>query len=540
MAKKLMAILGASAYKEATYEFNIPGKHTELYTGFYSTAAVAKALFRDLNESDDCYVVVFLTKEARENNWENRVFNTKDKKDKEKGKGLKFELSNAVPQLRQSDRIRTREIEDGKNVHELWSIVKTVLGEIEDGDEIYLDITTGFRSIPLLSLLVINYARIVKGNVMIKGIYYGAIEAIDKATGRTPIFDLWPMIEVTDWSYAIHSFFKHGSASEISDLLDNTKGNVSDGEINNLVRLGHLLKKFSDNIHMTRGYDLIYEYNYDDLKRCVDTIRQEDQADRLSVAKGLIERVDKIIDLYDNNNVANGFAAVKWCIDHNLIHQGFILLQETVVTCLIMMAGLNERRYVNHYGLRILLKKILEKKDRNNRLLTFKDINDLATSNEIKEGNIIRYLYNIWVNVNNGSRSYNSSIELIAVQYSNSTINDHFVDVFIRDSNKRCQEDLKPFLEFIGKCLKGFSRINEMDIKYSYFMHELSIGRNNLAHGGFSDGEVTKIIEFRRKWNPNSSLVKRDISSITFIDVLNDIYDNMEGVFRYAKRKGIH
>jgi len=71
-------------------------------------------------------------------------------------------------------------------------------------------------------------------------------------------------------------------------------------------------------------------------------------------------------------------------------------------------------------------------------------------------------------------------------------------------------------------------------------MHELSIGRNNLAHGGFSDGEVTKIIEFRRKWNPNSSLLKRDISSITFIDVLNDIYDNMEGVFRYAKRKGIH
>src|SRR5690606_14700714 len=102
--------------------------------------------------------------EARRNNWENRRINSSEKT-LEIGKGLEYELKEAVPQL--SQRTKTVDIMAGISINELWSIVSTLLNEIEDGDEVYVDITTGYRSIPLLSLLVINYARIIKNNVKI-------------------------------------------------------------------------------------------------------------------------------------------------------------------------------------------------------------------------------------------------------------------------------------------------------------------------------------------------------------------------------------
>ena len=131
----------------------------DTYTGYYSTAAIAKALLRNSRADDDFRVVVFLTREARRNNWENRRINSSEKT-LEIGKGLEYELKEAVPQL--SQRTKTVDIMAGISINGLWSIVSTLLNEIEDGDEVYVDITTGYRSIPLLSLLVINYARIIK------------------------------------------------------------------------------------------------------------------------------------------------------------------------------------------------------------------------------------------------------------------------------------------------------------------------------------------------------------------------------------------
>jgi len=90
-------------------------------------------------------------------------------------------------------------------------------------------------------------------------------------------------------------------------------------------------------------------------------------------------------------------------------------------------------------------------------------------------------------------------------------------------------------IAFIGKCLRGFSLINKLDNKYSCLMQEISKVRNNLAHGGFNDREISEIIEFRKRWNPNSDLLNKDISKISFIDILKDICDNMEDIVEYAR-----
>ena len=46
---------------------------------------------------------------------------------------------------------------------------------IDEGEEIYFDITHGLRNIPMLVMAILEYAKVTKG-ILIGGIYYGAFE----------------------------------------------------------------------------------------------------------------------------------------------------------------------------------------------------------------------------------------------------------------------------------------------------------------------------------------------------------------------------
>lgn len=113
----------------------------------------------------------------------------------------------------------TKDIPDGNSTDELWDIfTKCVDADvIEENDEIILDITHAFRSIPLLIFIVAAYLRQVK-NVKLKHIIYGAFEARDMATNQTPIFDLTPFVELLDWMNAVNIFQDSGDARPIARL----------------------------------------------------------------------------------------------------------------------------------------------------------------------------------------------------------------------------------------------------------------------------------------------------------------------------------
>ena len=90
----------------------------------------------------------------------------------------------------------------------MWDTFNKILDEINDDDQIIFDITHGFRSTPMQILVVLNYAKVIKKNVKIKGIYYGAFENRDNVTNIAPIFDLSNYDEILDWTAAADSFIK--------------------------------------------------------------------------------------------------------------------------------------------------------------------------------------------------------------------------------------------------------------------------------------------------------------------------------------------
>ena len=112
-----------------------------------------------------------------------------------------------------------KNIPNGNSPTELWEIFNVCEKAVDEGDEIILDITHAFRSLPLLTFTVSAYLRQVK-QVKLKRVIYGAFEAQDKDKNQTPIFDLTPFVRLLDWTNAVNIFQRSGDARPIANLPD--------------------------------------------------------------------------------------------------------------------------------------------------------------------------------------------------------------------------------------------------------------------------------------------------------------------------------
>ena len=74
------------------------------------------------------------------------------------------------------------------------------------GDRVDLDVTHGFRHLPMLAILAALHLRSVRG-AEIGGIWYGAY---DPDSGAAPVHDLAGLLHIADWLQALHTYDKDG------------------------------------------------------------------------------------------------------------------------------------------------------------------------------------------------------------------------------------------------------------------------------------------------------------------------------------------
>ena len=120
-------------------------------------------------------------------------------------------------------------IKYGINKDEIWEnfdLFMRLIDEINDGDEIYLDITHSFRSIPLFMYVMLEFMRYFK-NVKLKGIFYGMLDVI-KELGHAPVVDLSPIFEVSEWIRGMYEFTTYGNGYLISKLLESEDKEIAE------------------------------------------------------------------------------------------------------------------------------------------------------------------------------------------------------------------------------------------------------------------------------------------------------------------------
>lgn len=94
-------------------------------------------------------------------------------------------------------------------------LLRIMAGHVGQGDRVDLDVTHGFRHLPMLAILAALHLRSVRG-AEIAGIWYGAF---DPDSGAAMVHDLAGLLHIADWLQALHTFDKDGDYGAFAPLL---------------------------------------------------------------------------------------------------------------------------------------------------------------------------------------------------------------------------------------------------------------------------------------------------------------------------------
>lgn len=320
--KKLITFLGTGDYKNTKYEFRdqVLGEKVQIETCF-----IQEALSEMLG--DDIKVYIGLTDDARESNWKDSV--------KEKD-GVKEE-SIGLETILKRNNINFQEfpINSGNNESEIWENFDRIFDIFEEKDEVYFDVTHSLRSLPIIMMSVLNYAKFVK-HIIIKGIYYGAYDSRSQ-NNITSIIDLTVFDKITDWTVGAERFINTGDSRQLSEIMEETIHPIlseSKGKDVTASRIRDIktnLDNFSGSIYTVRGNKISTD-GYK-LKESLLELGELDILELKPLEK-IIDLIYKKVENYSNNLVLDVFETVKLCNKLNLIQQGYTFLQENIINFL--------------------------------------------------------------------------------------------------------------------------------------------------------------------------------------------------------------
>ncbi|MDR1912831.1 MAG: TIGR02221 family CRISPR-associated protein [Helicobacteraceae bacterium] len=109
---------------------------------------------------------------------------------------------------------------DGKSKNELWDIFGSfieILDLLNDGDEVYFDITHLFRSHSIMSFVMSQFGQTYK-KFKIAGFFYGMLVKDEPS----PIINLREFYKFAEWSNAINMLNSYGNGDSLKMLLNDS------------------------------------------------------------------------------------------------------------------------------------------------------------------------------------------------------------------------------------------------------------------------------------------------------------------------------
>lgn len=365
MALHFLSVLGTSNYEPVSYDH-------QPVSSFVQIALLRK--FHDQLGKTDSRITIFLTKKAKEANWDDRNFSEYEKKSMERWpesvkpaadlkRGLRTEIQTQLPEL--MDRVETVDIPDGINQNEIWEIFRKLYECIDENDQIIMDVTHSFRSIPILMIAALNYAGVMKKSVL-SGIYYGAFEAAEKEskTGvkEAPIFDLTLYNDILRWTHAADTLRNYGNPNEISLIVEEKIRRLGEQKQIAKVKEWKTIRKYTsamsslaDSLSACRGAVLpdpsVKKAEQKSISGAYAMVKRyqagaeniPDDSKNIYPLYELLNEAEKSFEGFDvEESYQTGLAAVQWYIDNNMIQQGYTALEETAKTFICSWYHLDE------------------------------------------------------------------------------------------------------------------------------------------------------------------------------------------------------
>lgn len=239
-------------------------------------------------------------------------------------------------------------IPNGFSEDEIWKIFQIIFETLEDNDSVVFDITHSFRSLPMLGITLLQYAKFIK-NINVEGIYYGAFENLGVAyeieekypnpeSRIAPILDLTSFSALQDWSQYGSQFVNTGNVSGLKKMVSDSLAPIlreakgADKEASKAKKINENLSKISLDFSTNRGKEIWKGTTLVELKEDMKSL----DSSVLPAFTPILKKIENQLSGFaENSYEENCFASVRWCLDKGLIQQGITQLQEFVVSLLL-------------------------------------------------------------------------------------------------------------------------------------------------------------------------------------------------------------
>lgn len=301
-------------------------------------------------------VIILLTDGARKTNWSQTKRTNKITGEEDDYLGLEQVLQN----MNLPCPIEALSIPDGKSEEEMWKIFNTVYDALKPNDELYFDLTHSYRYLPMLVLVLSNYAKFLKG-VKVKHISYGNYEARDTASKKAPLMNILPLTMLQDWTFAAADLIQNGNIKKLQELKEdnslvpllrergkkNIDRRMAEGYLDAYIES---LNNFLNDMKLCQGPNILRGESINNINSCHEQV--------VDVFENVIAPIPPIInkiqdslrgfeqtDSINSESLINGYMSAKWCYEHQLYQQAITILDENLTTHFCKYLGTNEFNY---------------------------------------------------------------------------------------------------------------------------------------------------------------------------------------------------
>lgn len=319
MAKILISSLGTGSKEDGAYrkaKYQIDKKE-------YETSFIADALMKHFS-IDKIFIVG-----TKKSIWDEAyaTFGGEDDTYLEELFDLKEKGNIKIESLKKFEKVLPNEsksflVDYGLSDNELWSNFEKFLQiseHINDGDEVYLDITHSFRSLSLMSFVMTQFASSISDkNFTIRGVYYGMFEYSSDNNGITPVVDLKIFLEIQEWIKAIDAIKKYSDFEPLINVMQDAgvERNVfnSFANLNNTISMANMgaMKQFVETAN-----------------KKINSIKESNN----KIVTLLAPEILKLIDELTHEKMSDfQYALAKWFHRNKNYAFSYIALYEAIIT----------------------------------------------------------------------------------------------------------------------------------------------------------------------------------------------------------------
>lgn len=325
MARKVfISFLGTSNYVQTIY--NISGTNSK------PVRFVQEALLDNMgfNFSDEDKILIFYTELSEKLNWKD---NGQDRVNEDIEK---IGLESILKSKSYWKNVESVKIDEGFSETEIWNIFDKVYSKLQEGDEIYFDVTHAFRSIPLFSVVLFNYSRFMKHTVL-KKVMYGAFEKLGPAylvkqmsveERIAPVIDLSSMIQLQDLTQIASNLLEYGKIGLIANVFED----------NTHKKIGQIVRKISKESRDIEEYIITNREKQikdgafvNSISSNIQTVLKKEDV-TMPQKELLLKLQEKVSCFKENGGIKNIIAAIDWAIQYDMIQQAYTMAEELIIT----------------------------------------------------------------------------------------------------------------------------------------------------------------------------------------------------------------